>query len=175
MSAEEPPTPEHTRGLRVLAVLAALKSSYELVGKLELIETEVKTTHTSYSTDDPYLSTQTHYDAIFLKDAWAVTAGDNRVVVQVVDSGLDGDHPDLQTNRWVNEAVDECSDGLDNDGNGFVDDCFGYNHADDLGGTDLLGDGRSDHPKEVSKKMRASGSRKQDDSRAFSHVLLFAG
>jgi hypothetical protein len=28
-----------------------------------------------------------------------------------------------------------------------VDDCFGYNHADDLGGTDLLGDGRSDHLK----------------------------
>jgi subtilisin family serine protease len=64
--------------------------------------------------------------------------------VQVVDSGVDGTHPDLQRNRWVNagEDAEACRDGVDNDGNGFVDDCFGYNHADGEGGSDLIGDGR---------------------------------
>lgn len=127
----------------MLAVLAALKGSRELVESLEHSEVEVKILNSSYSTNDPYLFAQTHYDAIFLQKAWAITAGRQEVVVQVVDSGVDGDHPDLQVNRWVNEASDECADGVDNDGNGFVDDCFGYNHADGFGGTDLFGSGRS--------------------------------
>ncbi|KAH8064422.1 serine-type endopeptidase [Aureococcus anophagefferens] len=44
--------------------------------------------------------------------------------------------PDLQMNIWRNEAQ-ICGDGVDNDGNGYVDDCR-RNHADDTG-TDLLG------------------------------------
>ena len=64
-----------------------------------------------------------------MQEAWAVNAGSSEVVVQVIDTGMDMDHPDLQVNRWINlgeEAIENgCSDGLDNDGNGFIDDCYG--------------------------------------------------
>ncbi len=49
-----------------------------------------------------------------------------QVVVAVIDTGVDISHPDLKDSIWVNE--DEIpGDGIDNDGNGFVDDVNGWN------------------------------------------------
>ena len=48
------------------------------------------------------------------------------IVVAVIDSGVDVNHEDLQGKIWINE--DEiANDGIDNDGNGYVDDVFGWN------------------------------------------------
>ncbi|KAL8270567.1 hypothetical protein Esti_005538 [Eimeria stiedai] len=54
--------------------------------------------------------------------------GHKDVVVAVVDSGV-GSHIDLDSNAWRNRG--EFSDGRDNDGNGFIDDVYGWNFADD--------------------------------------------
>ena len=92
----------------------------------------------SWEMNDPlYGSQEGHYSAINLLSAWDVSKGNANVVVQVLDTGIDMDHEDMQLNIWQNEG-EICGNGVDDDDNGFVDDCHGYNHADNTG-DDLLG------------------------------------
>lgn len=53
--------------------------------------------------------------------------GSPEVIVAVVDGGIDYDHPDIAQNMWVNEAELNGQEGVDDDGNGYVDDIYGYN------------------------------------------------
>eukprot|EP00922_Rhytidocystis_sp_ex-Travisia-forbesii_P007853 GHVS01011615.1.p1 GENE.GHVS01011615.1~~GHVS01011615.1.p1 ORF type:complete len:461 (+),score=88.37 GHVS01011615.1:495-1877(+) len=48
------------------------------------------------------------------------------VVVAVLDTSCDFTHPDLRDRVWFNEAEGDCFDGADGDGNGYVDDCYGW-------------------------------------------------
>jgi subtilisin family serine protease len=63
-------------------------------------------------------------------DAWSLTAGSSDVVIALLDTGIDYNHPDLRDNIWSNPG-EVCNDGIDNDGNGFIDDCRGWNFAAD--------------------------------------------
>ncbi|MCA9796170.1 MAG: S8 family serine peptidase, partial [Candidatus Eremiobacteraeota bacterium] len=67
-------------------------------------------------------------------EAWATVRGDrvNGPVIAVIDTGVDYNHPDLRHNMWTNPG-EIAGDGIDNDGNGVIDDVHGFNAIRDSG------------------------------------------
>ncbi|MCX7835708.1 MAG: S8 family peptidase [bacterium] len=85
--------------------------------------------------NDALFSAQWHLTRIGAHRAWDYTLGSTEIVISIVDSGVDILHEDLIANRWVNPGEDLNGDGIiqpseingvDNDGNGKVDDFYGW-------------------------------------------------
>jgi subtilisin family serine protease len=83
----------------------------------------------SYDPNDPSLGNQTYLNIIKAREAWDVTRGDTSVVIAIVDTGVDWQHPDLAANIWRNYN-EIPNNGIDDDGNGYKDDIRGW----DFGG-----------------------------------------
>ncbi len=66
-----------------------------------------------------------HHAIIHSDDAWKITQGRKEIVVAVIDSGVDFSHPDLISAGWINAGEIE-SNFIDDDGNGYIDDVFGW-------------------------------------------------
>ncbi len=63
--------------------------------------------------------------------AWEITTGGltysgDTIVVAVLDDGINGNHPDMRDNMWINHK-EIPNNGIDDDGNGYIDDYFGWN------------------------------------------------
>lgn len=66
---------------------------------------------------------------IGVRDAWKLTAGDNSIVVAIFDCAVKNIHKDLKDAVWINPG--EIKDnGIDDDGNGYIDDYYGFNFVD---------------------------------------------
>ncbi|MCB1209992.1 MAG: S8 family serine peptidase, partial [Verrucomicrobiales bacterium] len=63
-------------------------------------------------------------------EAWDMTTGSRSVLVGVIDSGIDYNHPDLAANMWMNPG-EIAGNGIDDDSNGYIDDVRGWDFAND--------------------------------------------
>lgn len=97
--------------------------------------------------NDPYLSKQWHYNNtgqsggtpgsdINAYKAWDITKGSKNVVVSIHDMGVDVNHEDLKDAMWINQAEYNGVAGVDDDGNGYKDDIYGFNFSSNMGTID---------------------------------------
>src|SRR5262245_3677231 len=85
--------------------------------------------------NDPQFPVQWNLSSIGAPSAWAITTGSTNVVVAVIDTGVDYNHPDLAANMWRNPGEtgldanghDKATNGIDDDGDGYIDDVYGIN------------------------------------------------
>ncbi len=80
--------------------------------------------------NDPYYSYQTAFKNSSsshgsIVDTWGLQTDASHVIIAVIDSGVDLTHPDLIDNFWVNRK-EIPGNGIDDDGNGYIDDVHGY-------------------------------------------------
>lgn len=94
--------------------------------------------------DDPMFDKQWHYQNngqtggtpgadISLVKAWERRMNAENVIVAVMDQGVDHQHEDIHANMWVNEAELYGRAGFDDDGNGLIDDIYGFDFGNGYG------------------------------------------
>lgn len=151
--------------------------------------------------DDPMLNKQWHYRNtgdeqlvtpikegcdVNVSPAWELCTGDPSIIVAVMDEGVMYSHEDLAANMWINEAELNGQKGVDDDGNGYVDDIYGYNFVynqgeitwtdrDDSGhGTHVAGTVAAVNNNAVGVCGIAGGSGNNDGVKIMS-IQIFAG
>ncbi|MGD8780624.1 MAG: S8 family peptidase [Ignavibacteria bacterium] len=127
-------------------IIAVLES---IAGIEYLTENSIYTID-DFTPNDSLTSEQWSLEKIDAYGAWKITKGDSSIIVAIIDTGIDYLHPDLQNQMYINQAEDingnnlldeNDFDGIDNDGNGFVDDISGWDFVDKFLDSDSLEDG----------------------------------
>jgi len=79
--------------------------------------------------NDKWYSYQWNLPKIGMPQAWDTTTGGS-VVIAILDTGVELEHPDLRAKIWTNPDENSCN-GIDDDGNGKVDDVHGWDFVND--------------------------------------------
>lgn len=90
-----------------------------------------------YTPNDPDLAKQWYLELIHAPEAWDVVRADTSVIIAIVDTGIERNHEDLKDAIWQNpgengkddQGKDKATNGIDDDGNGYVDDYAGYDFS----------------------------------------------
>lgn len=91
--------------------------------------------------NDPFIQTKWGLERTKAQKAWEITQGSKDIIIAIIDTGIDVNHKDLADNLWNNSGEsgkdakgrDKCSNGIDDDGNGYIDDCHGWNFVQNDG------------------------------------------
>ena len=81
--------------------------------------------------DDPYYGRQWYLSKIRADKAWNRISASPDIVIAVIDSGVQIDHPDLKDNIWINHR-EIAANGRDDDNNGFIDDLHGWDFVNNI-------------------------------------------
>lgn len=95
--------------------------------------------------NDPNISSQWFINNVQLPKAWDITKGDKKVLIAIIDTGVDWNHQDLIDNIWANPN-EIPNNGTDDDGNGKIDDVHGWDLVGNVTSQDILtGNWREDN------------------------------
>ncbi|HEX03775.1 MAG TPA: hypothetical protein ENH10_01270, partial [Bacteroidetes bacterium] len=89
--------------------------------------------------NDPLAPFQWHLATVNAFAAWDEVGDAEGAIIAILDNGVDIDHPDLASIIWRNSAEANGQGGLDDDGNGFIDDIYGWDAYDQDGNPDAPG------------------------------------
>ncbi|ROL61947.1 choice-of-anchor D domain-containing protein, partial [Bacteroidetes/Chlorobi group bacterium ChocPot_Mid] len=78
-----------------------------------------------FTPNDPEISKQWALTKMQSFKSWDISKGDSSIIIAITDSGIEYTHEDLAPNMWVNKK-EIPNDGIDNDGNGYIDDYLGW-------------------------------------------------
>lgn len=79
--------------------------------------------------EDPHYSKLWGLKNLEAEKAWELSKGSKDIKVMVIDTGIDYNHKDLRDNMWINQEELNGEEGVDDDGNGYIDDIHGYDFA----------------------------------------------
>jgi len=130
------PASEQLKVVRVAGNAAAAKAELEKDPNILYVEPNFRThieqvVPNDFEFDSLYAMQNTGFGGgkvgadIKATEAWSISTGSRDIVVAVVDTGIDYFHEDLRGNIWTNPR-EIPGNGIDDDGNGFVDDVHGY-------------------------------------------------
>ncbi|PBQ33407.1 hypothetical protein CNR22_17015 [Sphingobacteriaceae bacterium] len=112
--------------------IEALIEELQRVAGIDYAE-KVRINKTDVIPNDPLFATSsgsTHLNQINAQNAWNVFSGNSNITVAIVDNAVMWTHADLVGNTYTNTVEANGTSGVDDDGNGYIDDINGYDVAD---------------------------------------------
>lgn len=109
----------------------------EILPFVKTIQPNRKIEHRTVVPNDSLYPIQWNMKKIQMEEAWGITTGGptslgDTVVIAIIDAGFDTSHPDFGNNLWINRN-EIPGDTVDNDGNGYAGDYYGWNTYSDNG------------------------------------------
>lgn len=122
-----------TRDVDLLEKIRELEATEEI----EYIEANTILRANTRHPNDPDYQKLWGINKIASSKAWDLTIGKRNIVIAVIDTGIDYNHPDIKNNYWVNAGEfgldslgrNKKTNGIDDDKNGYIDDYHGWDFA----------------------------------------------